>query len=235
MFVRQLFDRDTWTYTYLLADLATKDAAIIDPVREQFSRDARLITELGFNLKYVFETHVHADHITSAGKLRNRFSAKIVLHEASNATCADILAKDGDVLQLGDKEIKVLHTLGHTDADATFQIDGAVFTGDTLLVRGCGRTDFQSGSNENLHRSINNKIFCLPDETVVYPGHDYNGQTESTVGEEKAFNPRLGAGKNLGAFSGIMDNLNLPAPARIEESLPGNRRCGAELNELVRH
>lgn len=235
MFVRQLFDRDTWTYTYLLADLVTKDAAIIDPVREQFDRDAQLIKELGFNLKYVFETHVHADHVTSAGKLRDRFGAKIVLQETSGATCADILAKDGDVLQLGDKEIVVLHTPGHTDADATFQIEGAVFTGDTLLVRGCGRTDFQSGSNEKLYGSINDKIFSLPDETAIYPGHDYNGQTVSTVGEEKAFNPRLGAGRNLGVFSGIMDNLSLPAPARIKESLPGNMRCGDELNGLVRH
>ena len=230
MFVRQLFDRDTWTYTYLVADPITKEAAIIDPVREQFDRDAQLINELGFNLKYVFETHVHADHVTSSGKLRDRFGAKVVLQEASNSECADILAKDGDVLKLGDKEIKVLHTPGHTDADATFQIEGAVFTGDALLVRGCGRTDFQAGSNENLYSSINDKIFSLPDETLIYPGHDYKGHTASSVGEEKAFNPRLGAGKDLQAFSEIMDNLNLPAPDRLEESLPGNMRCGAELN-----
>lgn len=230
MFIRQLFDRDTWTYTYLVADPVTKEAAIIDPVREQFDRDAQLINELGFNLKYVFETHVHADHITSSGKLRERFDAKVVLQETSNSECADILAKDGDVLRLGDKEIKVLHTPGHTDADATFQTEGAVFTGDALFVRGCGRTDFQAGSNENLYSSVNDKIFSLPDETLIYPGHDYKGFTVSTVGEEKAFNPRLGAGKNLEAFSEIMNNLNLPAPARLKESLPGNMRCGAELN-----
>ena len=230
MFVRQLFDRDTWTYTYLVADPANKEAAIIDPVKEQFDRDAQLIEELGFNLKYVLETHVHADHITSSGKLRDRFGAKVVLQEASNANCADILAKDGDVLTLGDKEIKVLHTPGHTDADATFQIEGAVFTGDALFVRGCGRTDFQAGSTESLYSSIHDKIFSLPDETLIYPGHDYKGHTVSTVGEEKAYNPRLGAGKDLEAFAEIMDNLNLPAPARLKESLPGNMRCGADLN-----
>lgn len=230
MFVRQLFDRDTWTYTYLVADPANKEAAIIDPVKEQFDRDAQLIEELGFNLKYVLETHVHADHITSSGKLRDRFGAKVVLQEASNANCADILAKDGDVLTLGDKEIKVMHTPGHTDADATFQIEGAVFTGDALFVRGCGRTDFQAGSTESLYSSIHDKIFSLPDETLIYPGHDYKGHTVSTVGEEKAYNPRLGAGKDLEAFAEIMDNLNLPAPARLKESLPGNMRCGADLN-----
>ncbi len=230
MFVRQLFDRDTWTYTYLVADPATKEAAIIDPVKEQFDRDAHLIEELGINLKYVLETHVHADHVTSSGKLRDRFGAKVVLQEASNAKCADILAKDGDVLILGEQEIKVLHTPGHTDADATFHIEGAVFTGDALFVRGCGRTDFQAGSNEALYTSIKEKIFTLSDETLIYPGHDYQGHTVSTVGEEKAYNPRLGADMDLDAFSEIMDNLNLPAPARLDESLPGNMRCGAELN-----
>lgn len=229
MFVRQLYDRDTWTYTYLVADPITKQAAIIDPVREQFDRDAKLINELGFNLKYVLETHVHADHVTSSGKMREHFGAKVVLHEASNMECADILAKHGDVLKLGDKEITVLHTPGHTDADATFQIKGAIFTGDSLLVRGCGRTDFQSGSSNVLYDSINDKLFSLPDETLVYPGHDYSGHTASTVGEEKAFNLRLGAGKDLEAFSEIMDNLNISPPARIKESVPGNMRCGAEL------
>ena len=230
MFVRQLFDRDTWTYTYLVADPVSKEAAIIDAVKEQFDRDAKLIEELGFKLKYSLETHVHADHITSSGKLRDRFGAKVVLHEASKAACADILAKDGDVLKLGDKEIKVLHTPGHTDADVTFQIEGAVFTGDALFVRGCGRTDFQAGSNEALYSSVHDKIFSLPNETAVYPGHDYKGHTASTVGEEKAYNPRLGADKDFEEFAQIMDNLNLAAPARLDVSLPGNMRCGAELN-----
>ena len=230
MFVRQLFDQDTWTYTYLVADPVTGEAAIIDAVKEQFDRDVKLIEELGFKLKYSLETHVHADHITSSGKLREKFGAKVVLHEASKAACADILAKDGDVLKLGDKEIKVSHTPGHTDADITLQIEGAVFTGDTLFVRGCGRTDFQAGSNEALYSSIHNKIFNLPDETLIYPGHDYKGHTVSTVGEEKAYNPRLGVDMAFEEFAEIMDNLNLAAPARLDESLPGNMHCGAELN-----
>ena len=230
MFIRQLFDRDTWTYTYLVADPESGFAAIIDPVREQYQRDALLIDELGFQLKYVLETHVHADHVTSSGKLRSRFDAKVILHEASQAKCADILVKDGDILKLGEKKIKVLHTPGHTAADVTFQIEGAVFTGDILFVRGTGRTDFQAGSNETMYRSVIGKIFSLPDETMIFPGHDYKGHTASTVGEEKAYNPRLGAGKDFESFSKIMDNLNLPAPARLAESLPGNLRCGAKLN-----
>lgn len=228
MFIRQLIDRDTWTYTYLVADPLTREAAIIDPVREQFDRDAQLIDELGFNLKYVLETHVHADHVTSSGKLRERYDTKIVIHETSSVRCADILAKDGDVLMLGKNEIKVLYTPGHTDADITYQIKGAVFTGDALLIRGCGRTDFQAGSSKALYQSIKNRIFRLADETLVYPGHDYSGHTVSTVGEEKAFNARLGAGKDLETFNEIMDNLKLAVPARLDESLHGNMRCGTE-------
>ena len=231
MIIRQLYDRDTWTYTYVVADPDTKEAVIIDPVREQFERDTKFISELGFKLKYIVETHVHADHVTSSGKLREQFGAKVVLHEASNAHCADILAKDGETLKLGNSEVKVLHTPGHTDADITLQIEGAVFTGDALLIRGCGRTDFQSGNSKALYESITHKIFSLPDETLVYPGHDYSGFTVSTVGEEKTFNPRLGGSKGLKAFMNIMDNLKLAPPARIKESLPGNMRCGLVVNQ----
>lgn len=226
MLMRQLFDRDTWTYTYLLADEVTREAAIIDPVREQFDRDVNLINELGLKLKYVFETHVHADHVTSSGKLREKFGAEIVLHEASKAECADILAQDGHIFKLGNEEIKLLHTPGHTDADVTLKIDGAVFTGDALLIRLSGRTDFQSGDSASLYRSITNKIFTLPDDTLVYPGHDYSGFTVSSVGEEKRFNSRLGNGNDMETFVEIMDNLDLSPPARIKESLPGNMRCG---------
>ena len=150
-----------------------------------------------------------------------------MLQEASSVKCADILAKDGEVFQLGNEAIKVLHTPGHTDADATFAIKGAIFSGDALLIRGCGRTDFQSGSSKVLYQSITDKLFSLPDETLVYPGHDYSGFTVSTIGEEKAFNPRLGGGKDMQAFREIMDNLELSPPARIKESLPGNLRCGS--------
>ncbi len=226
MFVRQLFDRETSTYTYLLADEKTSEAAIIDPVKEQFERDVLLIKQLGFNLKYVFETHVHADHITSSGKLRKEFSAKVVLHENSGAKCADLLIQDNEVLKLGQLEIKALHTPGHTNADLSFSVEDYVFTGDALLVRDCGRTDFQAGDSVTLYQSINDKIFSLDDNTTIYPGHDYYGFTASTVKEEKQFNNRLGNGKTEDEFVEIMANLDLALPKRIKESVPGNISCG---------
>ncbi len=226
MFVRQLFDRETSTYTYLIADEATSEAAIIDPVKEQLERDVLLIKQLGFNLKYVLETHVHADHITSSGKLRDEFSAEVVLHENSGAECADLLLKDNDVLKLGAIEIKALHTPGHTNADLSFVVEDYVFTGDALLVRDCGRTDFQSGSSVTLYNSINDKIFSLDEKTTIYPGHDYYGFTASTVKEEKQFNNRLGNGKTEGEFVEIMANLDLALPKKIKESVPGNMACG---------
>lgn len=226
MFVRQLFDRDTSTYTYLIADEVTSEAAIIDPVKEQLERDVLLIKQLGFNLKYVLETHVHADHITSSGQLREEFSAKVVLHENSGAKCADMLITDNEVLKLGEVEIKALHTPGHTNADLSFVVEDIVFTGDALLVRDCGRTDFQLGDSTTLYNSINDKIFSLDDATTIYPGHDYYGFTASSVKEEKQFNNRLGNGKTQDEFVEIMANLDLALPKRIKESVPGNTNCG---------
>lgn len=226
MFVRQLYDQDTSTYTYLLVDLNTKEAAIIDSVKEQVDRDIQLIHEMGLTLKYALETHVHADHVTGAGTLREKLGAKVVYHESSGNRCADILAKDGDLLTLGDEAITVLHTPGHTDGDTTYKIEGAVFTGDALLIRGCGRTDFQQGDAGRLYDSITKKIFTLPDHTVIYPGHDYAGRTASTVAEEKRHNPRLGNGKSRNEFIAIMDALDLPKPKRIDVAVPGNMRCG---------
>lgn len=226
MMIRQLFDKDTSTYTYLVADTQTGEAALIDAVREQFDRDSKLVKELGLTLKYAIETHVHADHITGAGLLRNAFGTKVALHEASESKCADILLKDGEVLTVGDIEIKALHTPGHTNADTSYLVDGAVFTGDALLIGGCGRTDFQAGDAAQLYQSIHDKLFTLPNETVVYPGHDYRGLTASTIGEEQANNARLGQGKSKEEFVEIMDNLNLPHPARIKEAVPGNMVCG---------
>ena len=226
MFVRQLFDRETSTYTYIIADEVSNEAAIIDPVKEQFKRDVLLIEQLGFNLKYTLETHVHADHITSSGQLRDKFGSKVVLHENSGAKCADMLIKDGDELKLGDVVIKALHTPGHTNADISFVAADYVFTGDALLVRDCGRTDFQAGSSSTLYNSINEKIFSLDDSTTIYPGHDYYGFTASTVKEEKQFNNRLGNGKTEDEFVEIMANLDLALPKRIKESVPGNTNCG---------
>jgi sulfur dioxygenase len=224
--IRQLFDQDTWTYTYIVADDTTGEAAIIDAVREKFERDVKLIRDLGLTLKYALETHVHADHITSAGALRDEFGAKVALHQSSESTCADVLLKDGDVLHVGNLAITALHTPGHTNADTSYLIDGAVFTGDALLIGGCGRTDFQAGDAGQLFDSITGKLFTLPESTVVYPGHDYRGLTTSTIGEEKAHNARLGNGKSKSEFIEIMNQLNLPNPARIDVAVPGNMACG---------
>ncbi|MFK5914417.1 MAG: MBL fold metallo-hydrolase [Woeseiaceae bacterium] len=226
MFVRQLFDRETSTYTYIIADEVSNEAAIIDPVKEQFERDVLLIEQLGFDLKYTLETHVHADHITSSGQMRDKFNSKVVLHKNSGAKCADMLIEDAEVLKLGHVEIKTLHTPGHTNADLSFVVEDTVFTGDALLVRDCGRTDFQAGSSSTLYKSIHEKIFSLDDKTMIYPGHDYYGFTASTVGEEKKFNNRLGNGKTEEEFIEIMNNLDLALPKKIKESVPGNTNCG---------
>lgn len=226
MNIRQLFDYETWTYTYLLWDEETKEAAVIDSVAEQVDRDLQHIKELGLNVTYLLETHIHADHITGAGPLRKATGAKIVVHENSHSECADILANNGDTFKLGQQEIKVLHTPGHTDNDITFLIDGAAFTGDTLLVRDCGRTDFQLGSNEQMYHSLTEVLFKLPKETLVFPAHDYKGFSQSTINEEIEFNVRVGSGKSLEHFSMIMDNLNLPRPKKIDIAVPGNLKCG---------
>ena len=226
MLVRQLFDADTSTYTYILADPKSKQAAIIDSVKEQVERDVKLLEEMGLTLKYALETHVHADHVTGAGDLRDRLGAKVVYHESSENQCADQLVKDGEVLKLGDETITVMHTPGHTSGDTTYKIDGVVFTGDALLIRGCGRTDFQQGDPGALYDSITGKIFTLADDTVIYPGHDYAGRTATTVGEEKAHNPRLGNNKSREDFIALMNALDLPKPRLIDVAVPGNLRCG---------
>lgn len=226
MKVRQLFDQDTWTYTYLLFDEKTKEAAIIDSVKEKFERDAKYIEELGLTLKYALETHVHADHVTASGKLREKFGCKIGVHADSGNECADIKIHEGDVFQLGEQTIEAIHTPGHTNGDVSYKIEGAVFTGDALLIRACGRTDFQQGNANTLYHSITEKLFTLPDDTIVYPGHDYDGFTSSTIGEEKAQNPRLANQKPETDFVEIMENMDLPKPKRIDVAVPGNLSCG---------
>jgi glyoxylase-like metal-dependent hydrolase (beta-lactamase superfamily II) len=226
MKIRQLFDYDTWTYTYLIWDEATMEAAVIDSVLERVERDMQHIKELGLKVKYLLETHIHADHITGSGPMRKQTKAQIVVHKNSGSECADILAVEGDTFKLGHQEINVLHTPGHTNNDITYLIEGAAFTGDTLMVRDCGRTDFQLGSNENLFHSLTEKLFTLPEETMVFPAHDYKGFSQSTIGEEKQFNSRVGSGKSFQDFSTAMDNLNLPNPKRIDVAVPGNLQCG---------
>jgi len=224
MLLRQLFDQESSTYTYLLADEVAGEAVLIDPVREQIERDMKLLTELGLRLSYVLETHVHADHVTSAGLLRERTGAKTCA-SGSGAPCVDVQLRHGDVVRVGDLAITALATPGHTDDGMSFLVNGHVVTGDTLLVRGCGRADFQNGSPESLYESITGVLFALPDAVVVLPGHDYRGHTQTTIGEEKRLNPRI-AGKSKAEFVTIMNGLNLPAPKKLAEAVPANRACG---------
>lgn len=230
MLLRQLFDRDTFTYTYLLVDPETQEGAIIDAVKEQFDRDLQLIKELGIELLYAIETHAHADHITSAGLLRQNTGAKIVFGEAAGIQGIDLIVKDGDKLSLGRHSIEVISTPGHTSGCTSYYIDGMVFTGDTLLIRGCGRTDFQQGDAKTLYDNVTTRLFTLPDETLVYPAHDYKGRTSSTIGEEKRWNPRLGGNKTALEFIATMNNLNLDMPKKINEAVPANVSVGVDYN-----
>ncbi len=217
MIFRQLFDRESCTYTYLLGDDASGEAVLIDPVREHVDRDSQLLEELGLTLKYTLETHVHADHITAAGLLCQRLGCQTVLGRNGGAS-----------LGFGGQRIEVLATPGHTACSVSYLVrdHGMVFTGDALFVRGCGRTDFQGGSAEVLYRSIHDAIFSLPEATRIYPGHDYKGRTCTTVAEEKRFNPRLGGGKTVEEFVAIMGALNLAQPTKIDIAVPANRNCG---------
>lgn len=228
MFFRQLFDLESSTYTYLLADEQTKEAVLIDPVFEQLDRDVGLLQELGFQLRYVLDTHVHADHITAAGLLRQRLGAKTVVSERSGSGCPDVLVKDGDRIQFGRFTLEVRETPGHTNGCVTYVLGdhSMAFTGDALLVRGTGRTDFQQGDASTLYRSVHDRIFTLPDHCVLYPAHDYKGRTSTTVGEEKQHNPRLGDGKSQADFVRIMSELKLAYPKKMDVAVPANLHCG---------
>jgi len=226
MIFRQLFDAESSTYTYLLADETTRQALLIDPVREQAERDMKLLAELDLKLAYVFDTHVHADHVTAAGLLRERTGA-VTVGGRAGASCVSKQVSHGEVIHMGAVDVRVLETPGHTDDGLSYLIGNMVFTGDTLLVRGTGRTDFQNGDPGALYDSITRVLFALPDDTLVYPGHDYRGMTVSTIGEEKKHNPRA-AGKNRDEFIQIMKSLDLPQPKKIQEAVPANRACGLD-------
>jgi len=228
LIIRQFFEKESSTYTYLLVDSVTKDGVLIDPVLETVERDAKYINELGVNLKYVLNTHVHADHITGSGKLKGIFpEVKSVISEVSTAA-ADVKIQDNAIISFGSRFIRCFSTKGHTNGCFSYVLDdvSVVFTGDTLLNRGCGRTDFQSGSSKELFDSVRSILFELPDDTIVYPAHDYHGVLSSTIGEEKQFNPRLNLDKTLEEFEGIMASLQLPYPKKIDASLPANLKCG---------
>lgn len=223
MYIRQLIDRATSTYTYLVAS-DQGEAALIDPVVEQVDRDLALLEELGLTLRYVIDTHTHADHITAAGTLRDRTGARSVVSERG-AACADLHVGHQERLPLGELEIEVLATPGHTDDSISLKVGDNVFTGDSLLIRRVGRTDFQRGDSDVMYASVQDVLFALPDQTKVWPGHDYQGLTWSTIGEEKVHNPRI-AGRTMEEFSAVMAGLGLAPPARIEESVPANLQCG---------
>lgn len=223
---RQLFEKESSTYSYLLADENTKEALIIDPVKECIDRDLALIEELNLKLKYILDTHVHADHITSSWTLKEKTGAMIALGERTGVQNADILLKDSEELSLGSFTIKAILTPGHTNGCTSFSIEDMLFTGDALLIRGNGRTDFQEGSPEVLFNSITEKLFSFPGETLIFPGHDYKGLTSSTIDEEKKYNPRIGGGKTLEEFSQIMSKLSLANPKKIDIAVPANLKCG---------
>jgi glyoxylase-like metal-dependent hydrolase (beta-lactamase superfamily II) len=224
MMFRQLFDRESSTYTYLIADERTKDAALVDPVLEHIERDLEIVRELGLGLVQVLDTHVHADHITAAGTLRERFGALTIGGEGG-APCVDRPVHHGDIIRLGSVEIHVLATPGHTSESVSFLMGDRVLTGDALLIRAAGRTDFQNGDAGELYDTLTRVLFRLPDETLVYPAHDYRGRTVSTIGEEKRFNTRV-AGRTREEFIAVMNGLHLPEPTRLHDAVPANRACG---------
>lgn len=222
----QLFEHESSTYTYLIADPISREAAIIDPVIETLERDLKLIEELGLTLKYILDTHIHADHITAAGEIRKRTGAKSAVSNQAKVDCVDIPLIHEQELFLGKLKIRALATPGHTDSCMSFLFDDRIFTGDALLIRGSGRTDFQQGSSDKLYDSVHNHLFTLPEETKVYPAHDYRGQTSSSIDLEKKFNPRLGFKKTKEEFIKTMSELKLANPKKIHEAVPANLACG---------
>ncbi len=225
---RQLFDQQSSTYTYLLADPGAREAVLIDPVFEQAQRDAALVAELGLKLGWTIETHVHADHVTGAWLHKQRLGSRIAISKASGAEGADRYLAPGDRVEFGRRALEARATPGHTGGCLTYVLDdrSMAFTGDALLIRGCGRTDFQQGSPHALYRSVREQVFSLPDACLVYPAHDYRGLTASSVGEERAFNPRLGGQILEEDFAGYMNNLGLAHPKQMDVAVPANQRCG---------
>jgi sulfur dioxygenase len=225
---RQLFDHVSNTYTYLLADERTREAVLIDTVYEQHQRDAALLRELDLKLLYVLDTHCHADHVTGAWLMKSELGSRIAISGAYGAKNVDVPLEHGSVVRFGAHTLEARATPGHTNGCLSFVSEdhASVFTGDALLVRGTGRTDFQSGDAHRLYHSIQSQLFTLPHECLVYPAHDYEGRTVSTVGEELRFNPRIGGGAREEDFVGYMENLGLPHPKQIAVAVPANMRAG---------
>lgn len=224
MIFKQLFDPDTATLTYILADAVTRDAVIIDPVFGQSERDLAALNSIGATLKYIVETHVHADHITGARALKEATNAKFAAGKATGLSCGDVMLEEDDILHFGNEILYALSTPGHTDGCTTYRWRDRIFTGDTVLIEACGRTDFQQGSSEKLYDSIQ-KIMNYPDEYLIYPAHDYNGRRVSSVSQEKNSNPYI-KDMDKASFIEKMDSLNLPRPAKIDTAVPANEYCG---------
>jgi sulfur dioxygenase len=232
MIFRQLFDSVSGTYTYLLAGRRGGEALIVDPVLEKVDRYIQLVDELGLKLVKAVDTHLHADHITGLGALRDRTHCVTVMGERSKVDVVSMRLSEGDKLTIEGMALDVLYTPGHTDDSYSFVMRDRVFTGDTLLIRGTGRTDFQNGDPRAQYDSIFNKLLRLPDETLIFPAHDYKGETVSTIGEEKAFNPRLQV-KSVDEYAELMNNLKLPNPKLMDVAVPANMRVGLSQAEIA--
>lgn len=226
MIFRQLFEPVSSTYTYVLGCEQTGKAILVDPVVSAIDRDLGLINELGLTLAFTLDTHIHADHITGALELKRKVGSQIAAPAFDQLPCADIAIEEGKPFVLGSIHIEPLHTPGHTAGHFSYLTDNRVLTGDALLIDGCGRTDFQNGDAQVLFKSVREKLFVLSDDTLVYPGHDYQNRRVSSIAQEKSRNPRLGLGKSLDEFVEIMNTLNLPYPKFIDYAVPGNLACG---------
>lgn len=226
MIFRQLYEPLSSTYTYLLGCEETGQAVLIDPVIAAMERDLSEVKRLGLTLAYTVDTHIHADHITAALEMKRAVGSKIAAPAYDRLPCTDVAIEEGKPFQVGSITLQPLHTPGHTDGHFAYLLNDRVFTGDALLIEGCGRTDFQNGDADALYRSVRDKLFTLPDEVLVYPAHDYKDRFVSSIAQEKKRNPRLGTEKTIEEFREIMANLNLPYPKFIDYAVPGNRQCG---------
>ena len=226
MLFRQLFDKSSSTYTYLIASAKGREALIIDPVLENVEQYTKLLNELDLKLVKVIDTHIHADHITAASKLKKETNCTTIMGEHTPSDAVEIKVKDNDIIYVDKLEIKIIYTPGHTKDSYSFLMDDYLFSGDTLLINGTGRTDFQGGNSEDSYNSIFNRLLKLPEETLLYPAHDYNGQTVSSIGKEKKFNPRLQV-NGVNEYIDIMNNLNLPKPKLMDINVASNIKLGA--------
>ena len=228
MIFKQVFDQKSSTYTYLIASAEGREALIIDPVLENVEDYIKLLNELNLKLVKVIDTHIHADHVTGAGKLRDKTKCVTIMGEHTPTDAVEIKVKDEEIIKLDQLKIKALYTPGHTSDSFSFLMDNYLFSGDTLLINGTGRTDFQNGNSKDAYNSLFNRLLKLPDETLVYPAHDYKGEKVSSIGKEKKFNPRLQV-NNVEEYIEIMNNLNLKKPAAIDFNVANNLKLGAEL------